>query len=137
VVLQSKKFLWKLEASQELKKIVSTLTKTSDVKFTIKLDNWYDKYKDFLNEKTINELTQKEIFTHARLVAAYKSLRTNLPYLFTCRKYKNTDIPNATNYLDSGVFSPMKILIKIHHGLSKSLKLKIVDDYLFNYKKKE
>ncbi len=39
----------KLEASQELKKIVSTLTKTSDVKFTIKLDNWYDKYKNFLN----------------------------------------------------------------------------------------
>jgi hypothetical protein len=41
----------KLEASQELKKIVSTLTRTSDIKFTIKLDNWYDKYKDFLNEK--------------------------------------------------------------------------------------
>ena len=127
----------KLEASQELKKIVSTLTKTSDIKFTIKLDNWFDKYKDFLNEKTINEVTQKETFTHARLVAAYKSLRTNLPYLFTCKKYKNISIPNTTNCLDGGVFSPMKMLIKIHRGLSKSLKLKIVDDYLVNYKKRE
>ena len=72
----------KLEASQELKKIVSTLIKTSDVKFTIKLDNWYDKYKDFLNEKTINEVTQKETFTHARLVAAYKSLRTQFASSF-------------------------------------------------------
>ena len=126
----------KLEASQELKKIVSTLTKTSDVKFTIKLDNWYDKYEDFLNEKTMNEVTNKETFTHTRLVAAYKSLRTNLPYLFTCKKYKNINIPNTTNCLDGGVFSPMKILIKIHRGLSKSLKLKIVDDYLVNYKKK-
>jgi hypothetical protein len=103
----------KLKASQKLKKIVATLTKTSDVKFTIKLDNWYDKYENFLNEKTINEVTQKEAFTHARLVAAYKSLRTNLPYLFTCKKYKNINVPNTTNCLDGGVLSPMKMLIKI------------------------
>ncbi len=82
------------------------------------------------------KLHKKESFTHARLVAAYRSLRTNLPYLFTCKKYKNINIPNTTNCLDGGVFSPMKILIKIHRGLSKSLKLKIVDDYLVNYKKK-
>jgi hypothetical protein len=31
----------------------------------------------------------------------------------------------------------LKILIKIHRGLSKSLKLKIVDDYLVSYKKRE
>ena len=127
----------KLEISQELKKIVSSLTKTTDLTFTIKLDKWYDKYKDFLNEKILNESTQKETFTHYRLVAAYKSLRTNLPYLFTCKKYKNISIPNSTNSLDGGVFSLMKIFIKIHRGLSKSLKLKIVDDYLVSYKKKE
>lgn len=126
----------KLEASQELKKIVSTLTRTSDIKFTIKLDNWYDKYKDFLNEKSINEDTKKETFTHARLVAAYKSLRTHLPHLFIYKKYKKFNIPNTTNCLDGGVFSPMKMLIKIHRGLSKSLKLKIVDDCLVMYKKK-
>ncbi len=127
----------KLEASKELKKIVSTLTKTSDIKFTIRLDNWYDKYEYFLNEKTVNPITREETFTHYRLVAAYKSLRTHLPYLFTCKKYKKIKIPNTTNCLDGGVFSPMKMLIKIHRGLSKSLKLKIVDDYLVSYKKKE
>ena len=127
----------KLEASQELKKIVSTLTKTTDLTFTIKLDKWYDKYKVFLNEKTINEFTQKETFTHYKLVTAYKSLRTHLPHLFINKKYKKFTIPNTTNCLDGGVFSPMKMLIKIHRGLSKSLKLKIVDDYLVNYKKKE
>ncbi len=31
----------------------------------------------------------------------------------------------------------MKMLIKIHRGLNKSLKIKIVDDYLVSYKKKE
>ena len=69
-------------------------------------------------------------------MAAYKSLNTHLPYLFTCKKYRKMDIPNTTNSLDGGVFSPMKILIKIHRGLNKSLKLKIVDDYLVSYKKK-
>ncbi|WP_324172926.1 hypothetical protein [Sulfurimonas sp.] len=48
----------------------------------------------------------------------------------------NFKIPNTTNTLDGGTFSPLKILIKIHRGLSKSLKLKMVDDYLLNYKKK-
>ncbi|MCK5294444.1 MAG: hypothetical protein KAJ49_07325 [Arcobacteraceae bacterium] len=42
----------------------------------------------------------------------------------------------TTNALDGGVFSPMKKLIKIHNGFTKSLKIKMVDDYLVNYKKK-
>ena len=45
-------------------------------------------------------------------------------------------IHNTTNSIDGGVFSPMKKLIKIHNGFTKSLKLKLVDDYLINYKKK-
>ena len=126
----------KLEASQELKKIVARLTKVTELTFYLKLDKWYDTYEDFLNERTVNPITGEETFTHYRLVAAYKSLRTHLHYLFTCKKYKKMNIPNTTNCLDGGVFSPMKILIKIHRGLNKSLKLKIVDDYLINYKKK-
>ncbi len=43
---------------------------------------------------------------------------------------------NTTNSLDGGVFSLMKMLIKIHRGLNKSLKLKLVDDYLVKDKKK-
>jgi len=37
---------------------------------------------------------------------------------------------------DGGVFSPMKMLLKIHRGFRKSLKLKMIDEYLTNYKKK-
>ncbi len=51
--------------------------------------------------------------------------------------YKDFEIPNTTNTLDGGTFSPLTILIKVHRGLGKSLKLKIVDDYLLNYKKKK
>ena len=62
---------------------------------------------------------------------------SNLPYLFTYKNHKKLNLNNTTNLIEGGVFSPLKILIKIHRGLSKSLKLKIVDEYLLNYKKRE
>ena len=42
----------------------------------------------------------------------------------------------TTNAIDGGVFSPMKKLLKIHNGFTKSLKFKMVDDYLVSCKKK-
>ena len=125
----------KLQASQDLQKIMQRLTFTNETIFTKRLDAWYAVYKDFLAEKTLNEETGEERFKHAKLVSAYRSLRTNLPYLFTYKKHKHLSIQNTTNSLDGGVFSPMKMLIKIHRGLSKSLKLKMVDDYLVRDKK--
>ncbi len=126
----------RLEASKDLQKIMYGLTKTTQKKFTEKLDIWYLKYKDFLDEKSISSITAKEQFTHPRIRAAYKSLITNLPYLFTYKNQKDIVIHNTTNALDGGVFSPMKKLIKIHNGFTKSLKIKMVDDYLLSYKKK-
>lgn len=97
---------------------------------------WYLKYKDFIEEKTLNSETGKEFYTHQRTRSAYRSLVSNLPYLFTYKNHKKLSIHNTTNLIEGGVFSPLKILIKIHRGLSKGLKLKIVDEYLVNYKKK-
>ena len=42
----------KLEASKDLKRIVSKLTQTTEKNFPQKLDEWYDKYQDFLDEKS-------------------------------------------------------------------------------------
>jgi hypothetical protein len=126
----------KLQASKDLKKIVANLTTTTESRFTKKLDEWYEIYKDFIDEKTISSITGKEFYTHYKVRAAYRSLRRNLPYLFTSKNNAKLNIPTTTNTLEGGTFSPMKILIKIHRGLSKSLKLKMVDDYLLNHKKK-
>jgi hypothetical protein len=83
--------------------------------------------------KDINVENAVRIFLH---VAAYKSIRRNLPLLFTYKNHKELSTPNTTNLIEGGLFSPLKILIKIHRDLNKSLKLKIVDDYLINYRKK-
>ena len=105
------------------------LTKTTQKNFVEKLDIWYLTHKEFLNEKSISTITGKEQFTHPKIRSAYKSLTTNLPYLFTYKNEKDIVIHNTTNALDGGVFSPMKKLLKIHNGFTKNLKLKMVDDY--------
>ena len=126
----------RLQASKDLQKIMYNLTTTNQKNFTIKLNDWYKIYKDFLDEKSISSSTGKLNFTHPRIRSAYRSLITNLPYLFTYKNYKNITIHNIINSIDGGVFSPMKKLLKIHNGFTKSLKLKIVDDYLVSYKRK-
>jgi len=45
-------------------------------------------------------------------------------------------MPNTTNSLDGRVFSWLKKLTKIHQGVTKSLKSKLIDDYLVNCNKK-
>jgi len=104
----------KLKASRDLKKIVSRLTSTTETRFINALDNWYATHEEFINEKSINPTTGKEYYTHRKLVAAYRSLRRNLPYLFTYKNYSELQMPNTTNFLDGGVFSQLKKLTKIH-----------------------
>ena len=120
----------KLEAGVELRKISLTLTTATKEKFKEGLKEWYEKWEDFLNEKTLNPETRRKHFTHKRLRSAYSSLNRNLDYLFTYQKYPKLNIPNTTNSLDGGVFSHMKKLLKNHNGLRNDLREKLVDDYL-------
>jgi hypothetical protein len=126
----------RLQASKDLQKIMYTLTTTTHSRFTEKLNARHLKHKEFLNEKSISTITRKEQFTHPRVRSTYMSLITNLPYLFIYKNKKEIIIHNTTNALDGGVFSPMKKLLKIHSGFTKSLKLKIVDYYLVSYENK-
>jgi len=87
-------------------------------------------------KKSISSTTGKLHYTHPRIRAAYRSLRTNLPYLFAYKNYKKFGIPNTTNALEGGVFSHVKNMISLHRGLSKSMKLNSVYYYFVNYKKK-
>ena len=125
----------RLKASKDLQKIMYRLTSTTQTIFTKNLNHWYEEHKEFLAEKSISTITGKEQYTHPRVRAAYRSLTTNLPYLFTYKNEKRMGIQNTTNSIDGGVFSPMKKLLKIHNGFTKSLKIKMVDDYLVSYKK--
>jgi len=120
----------KLPASIELRELTNTLTKTNEKEFSQRLNVWYEHWSPFLKEKTYNQDNSKRWeYTHQRTRSAYYSLKTNLPYLFTYQKYPNLHIPNTTNSLD-GYFSHLKELTKLHRGLNKQTKLKMIDEIL-------
>ena len=119
----------KLDASKELKTIVETLTKTDEDTFTKALNAWHHKWKDFLKEKTIHPITERWSYTHKKLCSAYRSLNTNLPYLFTYQKYPQLNIPNTTNQLE-GFFTYLKGLLNVHRGLVHKRKVKIINEIL-------
>jgi hypothetical protein len=93
------------------------------------LDNWYKKYKNFINEKTYIIGTRRWRYTHRRVRSAYNSLKKNLPLLYTYQKYPELNIPNTTNSLD-GYWSRLKNLLSAHRGKNSERKRKIVTEIL-------
>ena len=106
---------------QELKSIVSCLTQTTLEVFQSLVETAQEKYSDFLKER--NEQHQ---FKHRHLRSAFRSLKTNIPYLFTCKKFPELNIPNTTNSCD-GSFAHWKQKIKIHRGLKKNRRNQMVN----------
>lgn len=123
----------KLPAGRELRSIALALTKTDELAFTVALHDWHERWKEFLKERTTNPETGRWFYTHRRIRSAYRSLKTNLPYLFTCQKYPDLHIPNTTNSLD-GTFSHLKDLLQFHRGLKNSRRYKIINEVLINHR---
>lgn len=119
----------KLEASRELKTITDTLPKTNEQKFADALHCWFEKWKDFLKQKTTDLNTDRWFYTHKKVRAAYRSLKTNLLYLFTYQKYPELNIPNTTNSLD-GFFNRLKSLVYVHRGLRPKRRMRIIVEIL-------
>ena len=119
----------KLIAGQTLRHIALCIPKSNEDKTKEVLDAWHKQWKDFLKEKTYNPETRHWFYTHKRLRSAYRSITRNLPLLYTYRKYPELNIPNTTNSLD-GTFSHLKDMLRIHRGLKKNRKLKLIDEFL-------
>jgi hypothetical protein len=121
----------KIIAGHELLSIVKTLSFTTETVFTYRIQLYIDKYRSFLNEKTLNPFTGESPYTHQRLRAALRSITTHLPLLFTFERYPHLHIPTTTNSLESH-FSHIKDIVRIHRGLSISLKQKVIHSILLN-----
>jgi len=119
----------KLPAGQELLAIGKTLTFLEEESFAELLAEWFGKWEDFLKEKTVESDRKHWHYTHKKIRSAYRSLKNNLPYLFTYQKYPELNIPNTTNSLD-GFFSKMKTLLRVHNGLSEERRNRVVCEIL-------
>lgn len=119
----------KLQAAQELMEVVDLMKQTDRASFEGSLQLWFENWEDFLNERTTNPITNKSFYTHKRLRSAYRSLKNNLPWLFTWYDYFELNIPNTTNAID-GHFADLKNKLRNHNGLSKARKKKFIDEFL-------
>ena len=118
----------KMPASIELQELVNMLKCTDKESFEGGLSQWFCKWEGFLNERSINPITGKSTFTHRRLRSAYRSLKTNLNWLFTWYDYFDLNIPTTTNALE-GHFADLKNKMRNHNGLSKARKRKFIDEF--------
>lgn len=119
----------KLKAAQELMEVTDLMKQTDKESFVGALQLWFDKWEQFLNERTTNPITGKSFYTHKRLRSAYRSLKNNLPWLFTWYDNIELNIPNTTNAID-GHFADLKNKLRNHNGLSKQRKMKFIDGFL-------
>jgi hypothetical protein len=118
----------KMHASRELWEHTLFLTKTDKESFEGGLAAWYYKWSNFLNEKKL-DAKGKNRYVHKKLRSAYRSLMTNLPWLFTWYDNMSLKIPNTTNAID-GHFADLKNKLRNHNGLSIARKKKFIDEFL-------
>ena len=118
----------KMLASKELWEHTLLLVHTDKESFEGGLQAWHNKWEAFLNERKMNEDGKKR-YVHKKLRSAYRSLKTNLPWLFTWYENMGLKIPNTTNAID-GHFADLKNKLRNHNGLSLARKKKFIDEFL-------
>lgn len=115
------------EAGLVLLALVRTLPHTDSHTFQVRLKQYTEKYHDFLSEKTIHPLSGEWSFTHESLRFSVNSLKRWKNYIFTFEH--NKTIPKTTNSLE-GHFRHIKRLTRIHCGLSKTHKIRVLHTIL-------
>ena len=117
------------DAGKELLHITFGIAKSTEAEFTQQLAAWFTHYESFINERTYTIGCTHWRYTHARVRSAYRSLKKNLPSLFTYQRYPALAIPNTTNSLD-GYWSYLKNLLSAHRGKTEDRIKKLVTEIL-------
>jgi len=84
-----------LPAGVELLALMRRMFSMRKEEFITAFDKWCDKWKEFLNERTLL-ISGKTTYTHRRLRTARRSIKTHLPWIYTCEEYPDMQIPNTT-----------------------------------------
>lgn len=116
----------KTSCGKELNALMEKLTKLDRYSFIKKFTKLQTKYLLFLKEKN-----EQGKYVHTRLRSAIRSLRTNLLYLFTYKDYPELNIPKTTNSCE-GSFGHWKSKVKIHRGITRKRKIKMINYFLEN-----
>ena len=123
-----------LEASVQLLDLVKSITRMDKESFIGAFNEWYEKYKDVLNERVHDKRIKRNMppYMRPRLRSAYLSLRRNMPLLWTFYDHPETGLPNTNNGIE-GLFSDLKCKLRAHRGISKDNRKKLLDAYILRH----
>jgi hypothetical protein len=119
----------KLDSHKALLAIARLIAKSTEEKMKLLLEAFACDFQSDLEEKRICPCCGKPKYVHQKLRSAYRSLTTNLPFLYTYQKYPELKIPNTTNSLD-GLWSALKMHVNAHRGLRFDRRFKVIRAYL-------
>lgn len=123
-----------LEVSIQLLDLVKSITRMDKESFIGAFNEWYEKYKDVLNERVHDKRIKRNMppYMRPRLRSAYLSLRRNMPLLWTFYDHPETGLPNTNNGIE-GLFSDLKGKLRVHRGISKDNRKKLLDEYILRH----
>ncbi len=123
-----------IEASAILLDLVNGITKMDKESFIGAFNEWYEKYKDVVNERVHDKRIKKKTppYMRPRLRSAYLSVKRNMPLLWTFYDHPGTGLPNTNNALE-GLFSDLKTKVRVHSGLSRDNRRKFLDEYILRH----
>jgi hypothetical protein len=119
----------KSPAGEELKQFNDTFIKLkiTKVQFIEQIEKYLKTHQDHLNEMSETDPKQPK---HKRLRKALNKYKNNLKYIFTYEINSDLEIPNTTNKIDGGVFSPLKQVVNIHPGTTKLRRKNLIIEFL-------
>ena len=123
-----------LDASRELLELVNNITNMDKESFVGAFGEWYDRNKDVVNERVHDRRIKRKTppYMRPRLRSAYLSIKRNMPLLWTFYDHPELGIPNTNNGLE-GVFSDIKTKLRVHSGISREHRKKLIDEYLMRH----
>ena len=92
------------------------------------LNLWHERYKAYINEKTINPETERYWYTHKLLRRSYFTIKRALPNMF--HYLENPNIPKTTNGIE-GYFSHLKNHLDLHRGLTLKNRINFIKWYIY------
>ena len=123
-----------LYASRELLNLVKSITQMDKESFIGAFNEWGEKYKDVLNERVHDKRLKRHTppYMRPRLRSAYLSLKRNMTLLWTFYDYPEAGLPNTNNGIE-GLFSDIKGKLRVHRGISKDNRKKLLDEYIMRH----
>jgi transposase-like protein len=122
----------KHQAGQELRQHILLLMKIKSnndrIYWTRELEQWYQRHRDYLQQKTIQQETGRYWYTHKLLRRSYFTIKRALPNMF--HYLSNPAIPSTTNGIE-GFFSHLKNHLDLHRGLTVKHRIDFIKWYVY------